>query len=233
MSHYSVLVIGEDPEYSLEPFSEHLEVDNTISKEELIAKEKASIPRYQDMYDAFNKDPEEYKKIHGRNQNHIDFIEKEVGLMLNDWTDADWYAKAIKYYDEEDLDAAGGYMSTYNPNSQWDWYQIGGRWSGELRLKPRAISGEKGERSWTNEAEDIDDEHVDSALKRDIDWEHPDMKDFISFAFLDKNCKWHEEGTMGMFGTSTIEEEDWPKRFKELLAEVGDDERITVVDCHI
>lgn len=23
-----------------------------------------------------------------------------------------------------------GYMSTYNPNSKWDWYVVGGRWSG-------------------------------------------------------------------------------------------------------
>lgn len=26
-------------------------------------------------------------------------------------------------------------MSTYNPKSKWDWYQIGGRWAGLLLLK--------------------------------------------------------------------------------------------------
>lgn len=41
----------------------------------------------------------------------------------------------------------------YNPKAKWDWYQIGGRWSGALRLRP-GFSREdcaNGERSWTNE----------------------------------------------------------------------------------
>lgn len=41
----------------------------------------------------------------------------------------------------------------YNPKAKWDWYQIGGRWSGELRLRPGAHREDyaDGERSWTNE----------------------------------------------------------------------------------
>lgn len=31
------------------------------------------------------------------------------------------------------------YMSTYNPQSKWDWYEIGGRWSGMLALKPEKL----------------------------------------------------------------------------------------------
>lgn len=27
------------------------------------------------------------------------------------------------------------YLSTYNPDSKWDWYQLGGRWSGMLKIK--------------------------------------------------------------------------------------------------
>ena len=31
-------------------------------------------------------------------------------------------------------DGVAGYMT--NPNARWDWWQIGGRWAGELNLKP-------------------------------------------------------------------------------------------------
>ncbi|MGW4527796.1 hypothetical protein [Amycolatopsis sp. NPDC004378] len=41
----------------------------------------------------------------------------------------------------------------YNPKAKWDWYQIGGRWSGELRLRAGASREDfaDGERSWANE----------------------------------------------------------------------------------
>lgn len=40
-------------------------------------------------------------------------------------------------------------LSTYNPKSKWDWYQIGGRWAGRFRLcgysgHPQAIYGKPG-----------------------------------------------------------------------------------------
>lgn len=42
---------------------------------------------------------------------------------------------------------------TYNPQSEWDWYQIGGRWSGHFLCRPEADGDPRlvnGERSWTN-----------------------------------------------------------------------------------
>jgi hypothetical protein len=56
-----------------------------------------------------------------------------------------------------------------NPNRKWDWYQIGGRWSGFLKLKPGA-AGSDGERSWTNRDEPNKVGWVDSARKGDIDF---------------------------------------------------------------
>lgn len=46
-----------------------------------------------------------------------------------------------------------------NPNAKWDWFQIGGRWTGFLKLKPGAEGG-TGEPGW-----------VDCARKGDVDWE--------------------------------------------------------------
>lgn len=46
--------------------------------------------------------------------------------------------------------------STYNPDSKWDWYQVGGRWSGYFPVKQpldmdRASELIQGRPSWTNE----------------------------------------------------------------------------------
>ena len=40
-------------------------------------------------------------------------------------------------------DAEGNLLSTYNPNSRWDWYTVGGRFPGRLKAK----SGKHGEGS--------------------------------------------------------------------------------------
>lgn len=41
----------------------------------------------------------------------------------------DWFAESERLLIKQD-----GLYSTYNPNSKWDWYQIGGRFDGELML---------------------------------------------------------------------------------------------------
>lgn len=55
-----------------------------------------------------------------------------------------------------------------NPNGKWDWYQIGGRWSGKLISKKQTV-GIKiiGEKAWFNG--DQTNGGFDSLLKRDID----------------------------------------------------------------
>ncbi len=57
--------------------------------------------------------------------------------------------------------------STYNPNAKWDWYVLGGRWSGcFIRLKADATSGVEGESgAFDNKV------GYDAALKRDIDFD--------------------------------------------------------------
>lgn len=55
-----------------------------------------------------------------------------------------------------------------NPNSHWDWYQVGGRWSGLLKLKPGAsgVTGDGG--VFGNRAAPG---HADSVRKGDIDFD--------------------------------------------------------------
>lgn len=61
--------------------------------------------------------------------------------------------QSILRYDEEKDRAYT--LSTYNPDSKWDWYQVGGRWSGYFPVKQPLDLDEadqliQGQRSWTN-----------------------------------------------------------------------------------
>ncbi|GAI55280.1 unnamed protein product, partial [marine sediment metagenome] len=42
-----------------------------------------------------------------------------------------------KYWYGEELDDKGNLLSTFNRDSFWDWYQVGGRWDGAITDKPQ------------------------------------------------------------------------------------------------
>lgn len=146
MSHSTVLVIGDDPEKMLEPYDENKEVE--------------PYRQYEDVQTP---------------QDHWLFktLTEEHGLA----TDADWptfiAAHNARYSDSDEgllyddgMDRAYS-MSTYNPLSRWDWYLLGGRWTGYFDLKPGATGaiGEPG--VMTPRAHGG---RVDQAHKGDIDW---------------------------------------------------------------
>ena len=140
MSHYSVLVLTDENtcvEELLAPFDESIKVAPYVkyTKEELIEKEKKEIKEYKNgRYAEFLKDPDGYKERHKHNPGHLNYIEYEFRKKLY-WTNARIYKEAIRYYDPEDITEDGSVLSTYNPNSKWDWYVEGGRFSGLLKLK--------------------------------------------------------------------------------------------------
>lgn len=51
-----------------------------------------------------------------------------------------------RYSDESGCGGTGTYRSTYNPDSQWDWWVIGGRWNGWLA--PPEAQPEKDPDNW-------------------------------------------------------------------------------------
>lgn len=86
-------------------------------------------------------------------------------IDINQWRKKDFY----NYYRNEflsgcDTDENGNILSTYNPESKYDWYQVGGRFSGLLKIKKDAIY----KYSINEDSEDL---YVDKALKGDIDWD--------------------------------------------------------------
>lgn len=71
--------------------------------------------------------------------------------------------ECYKYYaDGYDTDEDGNIISTYNPNSKWDWYVVGGRWSGMLKAVGRETD-ENGNTIFT-------DRYVNEARISDIDF---------------------------------------------------------------
>lgn len=140
MSHYAVLVIGDYPEAQLEPFDENLEVESYLVG-----------------------DVDENEK-----QRMLAFYDKH-GLKFNTFADCyaakgdDWNSNRFKLDD----DGVWREYSTYNPDAKWDWYQLGGRWSGRfIKLKDGA-SGTMGEQSWMT----MRNHGIDQAYKKDIDFD--------------------------------------------------------------
>lgn len=134
-----------------------------------------------------------------------------------------WYG----YVYNEELGAYGYYR---NPNAEWDWWEIGGRWHNELRLKqgkkcdqaqvrdvdfsPDAEAASAARRFWEVYvegqplAEDENPEDFKSVFNREhyIDQcgdkeTYVKMKScFRCWAFLTPDGEWHEQGQMGWFG---------------------------------
>lgn len=104
-----------------------------------------------------------------------------------------------------DCKGSGTAKTTYNPKSQWDWYSVGGRWSGSLEGK------EGGENV------------LPLAQVR---------SDFVPFAIVTPDGEWHEKGKMGWFGMSSGDKDDWEPTAKALM-EKHKDSVAVLVDCHI
>lgn len=243
MSHYTVAVFTEPKGKSvyelLAPFDENIEMERFVqfTKQELIDLGKAEIKKYETegCYAEYLKNPAEYESKWASNLGHLDYVKNEFPEKLK-WTDEQIYLEKIQYYEEDEIGKDGEVYSTYNPNSEWDWYQIGGRWINSLKLKDGAL-GIHGEQSLLAPLEEVVGNKVDSAFVKDIDWEDEMMKDFATYAVITADGEWYSKGQMGWWGMSSETEneaEEWRNSFKEKFIDTaGAKTAITIVDCHI
>ncbi len=128
MSHFSVAVFTDENttvEDLLEPFYEGMEVDPYIAmtKEEVIKNGKDRINYLKKLYKEYMKDKRKYRREHFRNIKHLRFI-KKVPIMAK-WSNERIYKYETRFCNKEEISEDGGVYSTYNPNSKWDWYEIG------------------------------------------------------------------------------------------------------------
>ena len=216
MSHFAVYVFtnkgGRDIDELLAPYDEEIVCEPYIeyTKQQAIEKVRKDIEDYKNgLYAEYLADPVTYKEKCS-NADHIDYLENEFPKKLN-WTDDECYEYQKQWFEDDMVDEYGNLLSTYNPNSKWDWYEIGGRWSRELINK----EGKNTNTDYANQ----------------IDWD----KTLIPFAFVDPNGVWHEKGEMGWWAmvSNEKEQDSWEEEFKNFIKDLDDEVEVTIVDCHI
>jgi hypothetical protein len=238
VSHFSVLVTGDDVDTAMAPFDENLETARYLrrTKAQIIADERRRNEEYRDsLYAKYLADPDAYAARHGNNNpSHLRYLRDEFPAKLG-WTDEQIYADAIRWHEPDELDAEGNEWSERNPVGYWDYWRVGGRWAGHLPLRNGRVGHmEPLSWEWTDYISgDKPDAltHADVARKGDVNLEALDP----TFAILHEG-EWVARGEMGWFGAlreERIPEEEWPQKWHEFVAALPDDTRLTVVDCHV
>jgi len=256
MSHFVVMVIGDNPEGQLDPFWE-LDLPQSEAKHDprAVFVMKIADKNLRDEYEKFKREcPEDIVK----------------------YPDAkEWVKEYSGYTYNAELEGWGYW---HNPNAKWDWFSIGGCWRGYFKLKEgkTGVLGESGSfgedknRDYSGFADqakagDIDWEGMITAKRLHLEelwakWEKEEKKDPTTacsdygiekgetkehymdnakyagtpFALL-KDGKWYERGSMGWWGAVSDEKDrdSWDREVKKLLEGLPEDTLLTAVDCHI
>jgi hypothetical protein len=124
--------------------------------------------------------------------------------------------------------------STYNPKSKWDWWALGGRWTGFYAMKEgsKGMLGQPG--AFGNSPISG---RFDVARKGDI-LSGPENRgsSVQTYGVIDANGEWNSPGEMHWFGMSTEDDSDQLKFdvwFKEFWDKLDDDTWLAVLDFHI
>jgi hypothetical protein len=230
MSHYSVAVI----------------LPKTVKQGEIVYEVDKVLSPFDE-----NLEVNAYQSYTKEQVNEIFLEQKKRGIF----TDEEYDKFLDDFFGKENVDDKGGIISTYNPNSKWDWYEIGGRWNNSITTKDlkkvnytriKDIEFEamlskkeldelkkyynrliKGEEGYSPEYVKKKYPTFESYLK---------VQDFSTYAILDSNGNWHESGRMGWFGCSSAtpeEEIEFSNKYRSLIEKEDLDNWLVVVDCHI
>lgn len=241
MSHYPVGVIVDHPDdidEVLEPYYEGFEVEPYVYlTRDQVAEEFENIKR--EIRKGENTHLSEQDRQHILSMTLDEFIEYHYGGM--------------------EVDEEGNLLTTYNPESRWDWYVVGGRWNNLLRLK----NGKRANYARIREVEfSRDEEAYREAIEfweKNIDGKgdgilHPlhspdyykgiygskeNYAEYYStyefFALVDE-WEWHEQGRMGWWAMSDTTHESFTSfrnTMTQILENTDPDKYLVVVDCHI
>ena len=197
MSHFCGLVIltpkyEKDIDDSLEKYNENVEVQEYCADKVSKADKKRFVKYYTGKRFYTKKSFEEL------------YAEKGAEWNSNQW--------------RKDEKGVWQVYSTYNPNSKWDWWCFGGRWTNCIKTK----SGEFVNEAMFGEIDFTDDKSDCFSLK------NPPYCVVI-------DGKWYEKGQMGWWGMTSNEknDDDWEKEIENLLATLPEDSDVYNVDFHI
>lgn len=209
MSHFVGLCFGDNWESNLDQYDENMEVEPYIryTKDEAIDEVKRRHAQsYENALEALKK-----KDL---NSESYEYFQKvlDKGLFIS-WEDAWEEAKKWGY----EIDSDENLLSTYNPDSKWDWYSVGGRWGGFLHYKDA----------------DPDFEETNVAYIHELDIEY--LLEHIPFCFVTEDGEWIEKGEMGWWCSVSNEksEETWKQQFIDYVKSLDANCLVTVVDFHI
>ncbi len=131
--------------------------------------------------------------------------------------------------DCEECKGTGKAMSTFNPESQFDWYRVGGRWDGFITENRQCSDNGF---NFDPKHETIENNHltVEAYLKK---LESDPRK--TAFVVLSNKGEWFEKGQMGWWGIVANEKEDvsWVQEIKTLLGNEAAEDYLVLLDCHI
>jgi len=185
MSHFSLLVIKKpeqlkkyEEDICNNSSKEYKPIEKAISKQLRPFDEDLDNPEgryFEDCTEELNKrwltETVKMVKVNGKLESIYSVKKYDPSKILEVsiqklYSSKEDFAKVSYDYNIE----KGIYGYWGNNMSKWDWYKIGGRWSGSLRLKPNATTGTYGERSLSNRKKVIPENLVDSAKFSDIDF---------------------------------------------------------------
>lgn len=110
---------------------------------------------------------------------------------------------------------------------KWDWYLIGGRWTGYFRLRPGG-SGTLGDPGLMTPPAPAG--HADQCRWGDVDWDDA----MIPFALVVRG-EWIERGQMRWFARvdDEMDKDEWEAKVRAILFGLAPDTLVTAVDCHV
>lgn len=132
MSHFTCLVIGENPEAQLAPFHEF---ECTGDNDEYVQ----SVDRTDECREAYQEYLKENSSGDGTPaKSFLDFVQADYGVevVLSGQQPAIEGNHKYGYIQLNDKGDVAQVIRRTNPNAKWDWYLLGGRWTGYFTLKP-------------------------------------------------------------------------------------------------
>ena len=135
---------------------------------------------------------------------------QEILAKLRVTTPEERYREYAEYH--EHFNAKGEPLSTYNPDSKWDWWVIGGRWDGWIT----------GKEDTGREAVEHNIATTELAIERGV----------IPHAIVTPDGQWHERGQMGWWAILITENEGWDAQAKEILSGYPG-HQLLILDAHI
>jgi DNA-binding transcriptional MerR regulator len=192
----------------MEPYCEHTEVERYVSYslEDAAADLQRDIERLEQILR--RQDP-------GYNLDKC----RDILAKLRRTTPEEKYAEYVRFH--EDFDDQGQPISTYNPDSKWDWYRVGGRWDGWITGNEQSSEG-----GFNFGAQHETLENNTACTEQVI------AREMIPHAIITPDGQWHERGQMGWWANLLTENETWDSDAKAILA-CYPGHHVVIVDAHI